>query len=42
MQEKGREKLFDRVLVSVGRKPNSEIPGLDKTQGVAGQPARIY
>jgi len=27
-----REKLFDRVLVSVGRKPNSEIPGLDKTQ----------
>jgi dihydrolipoamide dehydrogenase len=29
---KEREKLFDRVLVSVGRKPNSEIPGLDKTQ----------
>jgi dihydrolipoamide dehydrogenase len=27
-----REKVFDRVLVSVGRKPNSEIPGLDKTQ----------
>jgi len=26
------EKIFDRVLVSVGRKPNSEIPGLDKTQ----------
>src|SRR6202050_1424802 len=26
------EKLFDRVLVSVGRKPNSEIPGLQKTQ----------
>jgi dihydrolipoamide dehydrogenase len=26
------EKVFDRVLVSVGRKPNSEIPGLDKTQ----------
>ena len=26
------EKLFDRVLVSVGRKPNSEISGLDKTQ----------
>jgi dihydrolipoamide dehydrogenase len=25
------EKIFDRVLVSVGRKPNSEIPGLDKT-----------
>src|SRR5580704_4145635 len=31
VQEKDREKLFDRVLVSVGRKPNSEIPGLDKT-----------
>jgi dihydrolipoamide dehydrogenase len=27
-----QEKLFDRVLVSVGRKPNSEIPGLEKTQ----------
>jgi dihydrolipoamide dehydrogenase len=26
-----QEKLFDRVLVSVGRKPNSEIPGLEKT-----------
>ncbi len=26
-----QEKLFDRVLVSVGRKPNSEIPGLNKT-----------
>jgi len=29
---KEREKVFDRVLVSVGRKPNSEIPGLEKTQ----------
>jgi dihydrolipoamide dehydrogenase len=27
-----REKVFDRVLVSVGRKPNSEISGLEKTQ----------
>jgi dihydrolipoamide dehydrogenase len=27
-----QEKLFDRVLVSVGRKPNSEIPGLEKTR----------
>jgi dihydrolipoamide dehydrogenase len=27
-----REKLFDRVLVSVGRKPNSEIVGLENTQ----------
>ena len=31
-----QEKLFDRVLVSVGRKPNSEIPGLDKTQVIVG------
>ena len=29
---KEREKIFDRVLVSVGRKPNSEIPGLEKTR----------
>jgi dihydrolipoyl dehydrogenase len=29
---KEREKVFDRVLVSVGRKPNSEIPGIEKTQ----------
>jgi dihydrolipoamide dehydrogenase len=29
---KEREKVFDKVLVSVGRKPNSEIPGIDKTQ----------
>jgi dihydrolipoamide dehydrogenase len=29
---KEQEKVFDRVLVSVGRKPNSEIPGLEKTQ----------
>jgi len=34
---KEREKLFDKVLVSVGRKPNSEIPGLDKTQVKLGQ-----
>jgi dihydrolipoamide dehydrogenase len=27
-----QEKVFDRVLISVGRKPNSEIAGLDKTQ----------
>ena len=30
---KEKEQVFDRVLMSVGRKPNSEIPGLDKTQG---------
>jgi dihydrolipoamide dehydrogenase len=29
---KEREKVFDKVLVSVGRKPNSEVPGLEKTQ----------
>jgi len=29
---KEQEKVFDRVLVSVGRKPNSEIPGLQNTQ----------
>ena len=32
LQEKDREQTFDRVLVSVGRKPNSEIPGLETTQ----------
>ncbi len=29
---KEKEKVFDRVLMSVGRKPNSEIPGLEKTR----------
>ena len=29
---KEKEQIFDRVLMSVGRKPNSEIPGLDKTK----------
>src|SRR5246127_486008 len=29
---KEKEKVFDKVLVSVGRKPNSEIDGLNKTQ----------
>src|SRR6201988_5333703 len=32
-----QEKVFDRVLVSVGRKPNSEIAGLEKTQVKVGQ-----
>jgi dihydrolipoamide dehydrogenase len=32
-----QEKIFDRVLVSVGRKPNSEIPGLEKTRVQVGQ-----
>lgn len=34
---KDRDKLFDKVLVSVGRKPNSEIAGLDRTQVKVGQ-----
>jgi dihydrolipoamide dehydrogenase len=34
---KEREKLFDKVLVSVGRKPNSENLGLEKTQVKVGQ-----
>jgi dihydrolipoamide dehydrogenase len=34
---KERERLFDKVLVSVGRKPNSEIPGLEKTQVKVGE-----
>jgi dihydrolipoamide dehydrogenase len=32
IQDSNREQTFDRVLVSVGRKPNSEIPGLETTQ----------
>jgi dihydrolipoamide dehydrogenase len=27
-----KEQVFDRVLVSVGRRPNSKIPGLERTQ----------
>ncbi len=27
-----REQMFDRVLVSVGRRPNSKIPGLERTR----------
>ena len=34
---KEREKLYDKVLVSVGRKPNSEISDLDRTQVKIGQ-----
>src|SRR6266481_5200636 len=29
---KEKEQVFDRVLMSVGRRPNSEIAGLDKTR----------
>jgi len=34
---KEREKVFDKVLVSVGRKPNSEISGLEGTKVQVGQ-----
>ena len=34
---KEREKVFAKVLVSVGRKPNSEIPGLDRTRVSVGE-----
>jgi dihydrolipoamide dehydrogenase len=27
-----QEQVFERVLVAVGRKPNSQVPGLDKTK----------
>ena len=27
-----KEQTFDRVLVAVGRRPNSKIPGLDSTR----------
>ncbi len=37
VKEQDREKVFDKVLVSVGRKPNSEIAGLDRTQIRVGQ-----
>jgi dihydrolipoamide dehydrogenase len=30
--EVAREQLFDRVLVSVGRRPNASVPGLDRTR----------
>ena len=32
LSDADREQTFERVLVSVGRKPNSAIPGLDKTK----------
>jgi dihydrolipoamide dehydrogenase len=32
LSDADREQTFERVLVSVGRKPNSAVPGLDKTK----------
>src|ERR1700721_2793761 len=34
---KEKEQVFDRVLMSVGRRPNSEIAGLDKTKVTVNQ-----
>jgi len=31
-EAKEKEKVYDRVLVSVGRRPNSQIPGLENTK----------
>ena len=31
-REGRQEQMFDRVLVAVGRRPNSKIPGLDRTR----------
>jgi dihydrolipoamide dehydrogenase len=36
-----KELTFDRVLISVGRKPNSAVPGLDKTRVKTGDRAFI-
>jgi dihydrolipoamide dehydrogenase len=32
VQDGPKERTFDRVLVSVGRRPNSQVPGLEKTR----------
>jgi len=32
VSEGNRTRTFDRVLLSVGRKPNSEVPGLERTR----------
>ncbi|MEQ1868809.1 MAG: dihydrolipoyl dehydrogenase [Vicinamibacterales bacterium] len=32
VKDGAKEQLFDRVLVAVGRRPNSKIPGLDSTR----------
>jgi dihydrolipoamide dehydrogenase len=31
-KDHGREQLYNRVLVAVGRRPNSSVPGLDRTR----------
>ncbi len=32
VQDADKTQVFDRVLVSVGRRPNSKVPGLDRTR----------
>ena len=32
LSDEDKNQTFDRVLISVGRKPNSAVPGLDKTK----------
>ena len=39
--DRPKEQTFDRVLVSIGRRPNGAVPGLDRTQG-QGQPAGLH
>jgi len=36
-EAKEKEKVYDRVLVSVGRRPNSKIPGLENTKVTVNQ-----
>jgi len=37
VKDGAREQTFDRVLVAVGRRPNSKIPGLDRTRAVVNE-----
>ena len=37
LSDEDKNQTFDRVLISVGRKPNSAVPGLDKTKVRVGE-----
>jgi dihydrolipoamide dehydrogenase len=37
LSDEGKSQVFDRVLVSIGRRPNSQVPGLDKTGVTVGE-----
>ena len=37
VKDGAKEQVFDRVLVAVGRRPNSAIPGLDRTRVVVNE-----